>query len=292
MSLKFKSEDDNTGTDDLMAAALYVDTNDKDDDDERPPQDGMAYLRQVIKERKRVPDTVTAVAPKRKLDNSSSSNTTTSTSPSSMLAGRHKAAPPVGCCPGPTWQREQVKQFSEVRAKLARHIKLTKACGDQEKQKIPDKKNEALWCHLMLGGEVWDIVVKSREEEEDITKGKTDVTGEAPKLGFVTALPVFVCEQVLEYVVSWLTVTGWKPEYGPWVYALLTRLEKPLTPDVGSSLRDLALFCAQERVKIASKVACIETGGVPDDNIAALNLFICLVAKYFDQGDLVDRDEA
>jgi len=293
MSLKFKSEDDNACTDDLMAAALYVDTNDKDDDDERPPQDGMAYLRQVIKERKRVPDTVTAaVAPKRKLDNSSSSNTTTSSSPSSMLAGRHKAAPPVGCCPGSTWQREQVKQFSEVRAKLARHIKLTKACGDQEKQKIPDKKNEALWCHLMLGGEVWDIVVKSREEEEDITKGKTDVTGEAPKLGFVTALPVFVCEQVLEYVVSWLTVTGWKPEYGPWVYALLTRLEKPLTPDVGSSLRDLALFCAQERVKIASKVACIETGGVPDDNIAALNLFICLVAKYFDQGDLVDRDEA
>ena len=69
------------------------------------------------------------------------------------------------------------------------------------------------------------------------------------------------------------------------------RLEKPLTPDVGSLLRDLALFCAQQRLEIANKVEAIETGGVPDDNIAALNLFICLVAKYFDQGDLVDREE-
>jgi len=75
------------------------------------------------------------------------------------------------------------------------------------------------------------------------------------------------------------------------VYTLLTRLEKPLTPDVGSLLRDLVLFCAQERVEIAEKVETVETGGVPDEKIAALNLFICLVAKYFDQGDLVDRDE-
>jgi survival of motor neuron protein-interacting protein 1 len=85
-------------------------------------------------------------------------------------------------------------------------------------------------------------------------------------------------------------VEGWV-YIGPWVYTLLTWLEKPLTPDVWSSLRDLALFCAHQRLEIASKVEAIEAGGVPDDNIAALNLFICLVAKYFDQGDLVDREE-
>jgi len=292
MSLKFRSEDEDGGSDDLMAAALYVDTNDKDDDDERPPQDGMAYLRQVIKERKRVPDTVTAdIVRKRKIEDSSGQAVVPNIgNGQSLLSGRHKAAPPVGCCPGLSWQREQVKQFSDVRAKLVRHVKLMKANGDQLKQKIPDKKNEALWCHLMLGGEVWDIISKSRDDEDEIAKGKTDVVGEAPKLGFVTAIPVNVCEQLLEYVVSWLSVTGWKPEYGPWIYALLTRLEKPLTPDVGSSLRDLVLFCAQERVSFASKVECVESGGVPDDDIAALNLFICLVAKYFDQGDLVDQD--
>ena len=29
----------------------------------------------------------------------------------------------------------------------------------------------------------------------------------------------------------------------------------------------------------------------PDENIAALNLFICLVAKYFGQGDLEDSED-
>jgi len=290
MSLRFKTDDEGGGNDDLMSAALYVDTNDKDDDDEKPPQDGMAYLRQVIKERKRVPDTVTAeIAPKQKQDEKSMKDE--NSGQSRMLEGRHKVAPPAGCCPGLVWQRDQVKQFSEVRTKLARHVKLVLAGGQQESMKIPDRKNEALWCHLMLGGEVWDMVTKDREETEEVAKGKTDVTGEAPKLGFVTAIPVYVCEQVLEYVISWLQVTGWRAAYGPWLYALLTRLEKPLTPDVGSSLRDLALLCAQQRLVVAGKVECIETGGVPDDTIAALNLFICLVAKYFDQGDLVDKEE-
>ena len=38
--------------------------------------------------------------------------------------------------------------------------------------------------------------------------------------------------QLLEFCVSWLVgVTGWTPQYGPWLYTLLVRLEKPLTPD-------------------------------------------------------------
>jgi len=294
MSLKFNTAADD-GDDDLMSAALYVgDSNAKDDDDSKPPQDGMEYLRQVIKERKRVPDTVTAnIEPMKIPKNTQQKDSTRDNQSPSVMSGRHKAAPPPGCCPGVAWQREQVKQFSEVRAKLARHVQMIKLSGEGEKHNIPDKRNEALWCHLMLGGEVWNLVIKGREEEPEgeISKGKNEVVGEAPKLGFATAIPVYVCEQVLEYVVSWLGVTGWRDEYGPWVYTLLTRLEKPLTPDVGSLLRDLVLFCAQERVEIAEKVETVETGGVPDEKIAALNLFICLVANYFDQGDLVDRDE-
>ena len=84
-----------------------------------------------------------------------------------------------------------------------------------------------------------------------------------------------------------LQVTGWRPEYGPWLYSILVRLEKPLTPDVGSLLRDLVLTCSRERHRISTS----GSGDDNDENIAALNLFICLVAKYFGQGDLEDRDE-
>ena len=40
---------------------------------------------------------------------------------------------------------------------------------------------------------------------------------------------------------SWLVgVTGWTPQYWPWLYTLLVRLEKLLTPDTASLLRDLS----------------------------------------------------
>ena len=96
---------------------------------------------------------------------------------------------------------------------------------------------------------------------------------------------------MLEYCVSWLTCTGWLPQLGPWLYALLCRLEKPLSPDMGSLLRDLALLCAKFRQQIANKEGIVNLQGEPNEDIAALNLFICLVAKYFDQGDLADEDD-
>lgn len=45
-SITFNHEE-KAGAEDLMSAALMVEAGDNDDEDERPPQDGMAYLRQV-----------------------------------------------------------------------------------------------------------------------------------------------------------------------------------------------------------------------------------------------------
>ena len=84
----------------------------------------------------------------------------------------------------------------------------------------------------------------------------------------------------------WLQLTGWRSEAGPWLYSLLVRLKKPLTQDISSVLRDLVLFCSRQRRRIAASEMEDK-----DENIAALNLFICLVAKYFGQGDLEDRDD-
>ena len=59
--------------------------------------------------------------------------------------------------------------------------------------------------------------------------------------------------QLLEFCVSWLVgVTGWAPQYGPWLYTLLVRLEKPLTLDTASLLRDLS--AARERRRRAASL--------------------------------------
>jgi len=289
--LKFgdKVKDDE---DDLMSAALFVDQG-KEGEEEGPPQDGMAYLRQVIKERKTCADTVTAdIAPAVAARNGASEVGGKVAGPGGL--GRDKAPPPPGCCPGVAWQREQVKQFSQVRLQMSRHRALVNQEGGTH-EKVPAKENEGLWCHLTVGEQVWREIRKEREGVEPDT-GAGLVKGEQPRLGLLLAMPVNVCEQVLEYLVAWMSVTGWRTDFGPWVYAVLSRLEKPLTPDVGSSLRDLARLCSSERCRLVEKAGGCEKENdeadgenkETDEDFAALNLFICLVARYFDQSDLVD----
>ncbi|XP_044022504.1 gem-associated protein 2 isoform X4 [Siniperca chuatsi] len=69
---------------------------------------------------------------------------------------------------------------------------------------------------------------------------------------------------------------------GCWLYALLACLEKPLLPEAHSSIRQLARRCAQIRSKLESQ---------EDEHLPALNLLICLVARYFEQNDLADQPE-
>ena len=96
-----------------MSAALYVEPAKDDDDDDRPPQDGMAFLRQVIKERKRVPQTTRVDITHHK--KAKLADTEKSKHDEDGIKSRVKAPPPTGCCPSSTWQREQVAEFSEVR---------------------------------------------------------------------------------------------------------------------------------------------------------------------------------
>ena len=281
-TIRFKreEEEDEEGPG-LMSAALYVEEAEEEEDEGRPPQDGMAYLRQVIKERKRVPDTVT-------VEYAGPAKTARLSGGAGPGGDREKAAAPPGWAPGSAWQRQQIAEFSSVRLRVAQHAEVARQTGQAGRgvHNVPDKRNEALWCHMMVGGQVWREVRHAREDSEDGSEARTEVTGEEPGLNFLVSVPVHVCEQVLQYLLAWLELTGWRSQYGPWLYALLVRLEKPLNPDVGSSLRDLVLLCARERKRLA-------TSGEEDkeETIAALNLFICLVAKYFGQGDLEDREE-
>ena len=77
----------------------------------------MAYLRAVMKERKQCPDTVeaTVVPPVRGRGKGGQEEGGSRSKEQEEGGGRSKASPPPGCCPGVKWQREQVKQFSQVR---------------------------------------------------------------------------------------------------------------------------------------------------------------------------------
>jgi len=300
-TLKFGEQE---AGEELLSAALYVEEG--QDGDEGAPQDGMAYLRAVRAERKQCPDTVTAstLPPPLKKNKQQGSKPSgggakkdevngvdrLSTEAGGEWGGRRKAPPPPGTCPGVAWQRKQVKEFSQLRLRMGKHVLLVRSKGEKP-AKVPDRQNEALWCHVMMGGKVWQEVLAQREEGEESRIVQGDVKGESPTVTFLTSIPVHVCETLLDYLTSWLAVTGWKEGYGAWIYAVLTRLEKPLTPDVGSKLRDLALECSFIRQYFADQRNGEDNEGPIIEGIATMNLFICLVSRYFDQTDLVDCDD-
>ena len=152
-----------------------------------------------------------------------------------------------------------MKEFSQLRLRMGKHVLLVRSKGEKPAKvlemrfslsntivKVPDRQNEALWCHVMMGGKVWQEVLAQREEGEEsrivqvlwstvqhhcswllIFPIQGDVKGETPTVTFLTSIPVHVCETLLDYLTSWLAVTGWKEEYGAWIYAVLTRFIFP-----------------------------------------------------------------
>ena len=96
---------------------------------------------------------------------------------------------------------------------------------------------------------------------------------------FIKYLKQYQVETLLEYNVRWLEEVEFSQQRGQWLYALLVKLEKPLTPEVCSLLRNLARICTAVRANLES----------PEDQLLPqLNLLICLVGRYFDQSDLAD----
>ena len=62
--------------------------------------------------------------------------------------------------------------------------------------KVPDKRNEALWCHMLLGGAAWRRICAARDRGEEAAAAKLEVEGEQPALNFVMTMSGVACEQV------------------------------------------------------------------------------------------------
>ncbi|XP_076180257.1 gemin 2 isoform X2 [Ptiloglossa arizonensis] len=178
--------------------------------------------------------------------------------------------PLLGCMEVPSWldctldwQQCQVSDFSNIRlyiSQLKNEIQTSKRKWKSPQFDLPDMNDQNGWIKFCLG-----------QYKEMIT---------IPTLNIVFCLNQPMVEQILEYLVEYIR-TQKKIEYelGQWMYALLVVLEVPLTPDMCFCLRSLARTCSIIRAN--SKTLEVY-------EIGALNLFICLVARYFRQLDMAD----
>ncbi|XP_032667311.1 gem-associated protein 2-like [Odontomachus brunneus] len=219
-----------------------------------PPTSGEEYIKRVVIEAQQCDDVVVA-----NIDPSCMKQPTKGYI--EPLAGCVQAPPKLS--PTLEWQKYQVSDFSDMRlyvSQLRDEIQTYKRKWKQPNIDLPDIDDESSWISLCFGC--------TNEKKVE------------PTLNILFCLNQPTVEQVLEYFVHYVE-TERRIDYkiGQWIYTLLVMLEQPLNPDTCSCLRSLARICSVIRA---------DSRELDAQELGALNLFICLVARYFRQLDLAD----
>ncbi|XP_072941305.1 gem-associated protein 2 [Epargyreus clarus] len=214
------------------------------------PTNGEEYLRRVIQERKSYSPVSTCTINYSKFAQNQSQ----------FVQQIEHATAPEFLIPTREWQNIQVADFSDVRMYISRLLAKKKLWPKDFKTINFDKDNIALW--------------KGFFENND------------PTLTCVLGLKQSLLDKGLEYVIETLddVEPGQTIDYktGQWIYAFLACTRQPLLSDTVSILRTLARKCAKIRSHFNDEV---ENSRI---NVMPLNLFICLVSRYFRQHDLAD----
>lgn len=298
--------------DSLGIQAFHVESDDNDLDLDIPPTTGNEYLRRVRKEASGCPKVVVA-------DLDISSFKKKQTVHVKQWIGDHQPAP-QGFAPSLQWQNIQVANFAEQRQKLARYKAKRKKLKVTKLPTVPHANDVEAWCRLCFGrlkppprlghgshsnqgyhtnpvtqltldvpettSESRSVKMESDMSDNEKNEHKDNKTvefptheGMLPLVSVMVAMDQPTVIKVLEYHLNWFEATGFTERQGYWFYALLVCLDKPLLPDACSLLRGLARACSRLRASLESTV---------DPRLIPLNLFICLISRYFDQSDLKD----
>ncbi|KAK5857005.1 hypothetical protein PBY51_010277 [Eleginops maclovinus] len=238
-----------------------------------PPRNPREYLRQVQLEASQCPEVVVAQIDPKKLKKKQTIN--------ASVAGCHAA--PVGFCPSLNWQQHQVSNFSDVRQSITKNRSHWSSHTLDDNVEMPSITDEEGWKRFCFGETLYQGASSCRTEEAEAEPALDySKVGFPPFLTIVSRLNQSTVLMVLETLVGWFEENDFAPQLGRWLYALLACLEKPLLPEAHSCIRQLARKCAQLRSALESQ---------EDEKLPALNLLICLVARYFEQNDLADQPE-
>ncbi|XP_041827826.1 gem-associated protein 2 [Melanotaenia boesemani] len=258
----------------LMPKLLPVECGERNEDLDfsGTPRNPQEYLRQVQLEASLCPDVVVAQIDPKKLKKKQTVNVS--------VAECHAA--PVGFSPSLSWQQQQVSNFSEVRQSITKNRQHWSTQTLDDNVKMPRLTDEEGWKRFCLGERVYQGSSSCLTDSDQDPALDYSKVGFPPFLSIVSRLNQSTVLTVLDILINWFEEQEFVPQLGCWLYALLACLEKPLLPEAHSSIRQLARRCAQLRSTLDSQ---------EDEKLPALNLLICLVARYFEQNDLADQQE-
>jgi len=295
--------------DELLPKALPVDAVDDPDGGkwDIPAQSAASYLKMVRQEASKCPDVVIA----NNIDSGKFRDSQTY-----FINSDNPAKAPSGLEPSIQWQIKQILEFSKLREKISKMKETFEKTRENTPKFPPDMTDGQRWVVWCCGK---DVLVENQCDEDDdedddddddeielkalpkdslsgilcqlndnpvSTKqqlapvAKIDVgQGNPPLVSIAMYMNQPMVETVLKHHVNYIQNQGFHMQQGPWIYAMLSMLQKPLAPDTCALLRDLARLCSQLRSRLDSDT---------HPHLRPFNLFISLVARYFDQRDMAD----
>lgn len=176
--------------------------------------------------------------------------------------------------PNSKWQENQLNTFSRYRDELLTNREALKM--KFAKREYPGLRKKE-WCLYSLGWEKFEEIY-----DKDWAKCKTFAfsdKGNPPLLSVILYLNQSEITTLLSYHIDWLQKIKFTHFQGEWIYALLSRLEKPLDPDTCSLLRNLSRVCSILRSELSSP---------EDEALKPLNIIITIISNCFDQKDMND----
>jgi hypothetical protein len=119
----------------------------------------------------------------------------------------------------------------------------------------------------------------------------TGLTKFEPTTSLLLQFDQVMTQRVLTYHISWLEDSlSMTRSQAQWLYALLTRLEKPIHRDTESLIRQLYRRCCQLRKDLSLRQSAMDMVSEADrlgldQSVAELNMMIAITGKYFGQGE-------
>mmetsp|Transcript_8959 Transcript_8959/g.11674 ORF Transcript_8959/g.11674 Transcript_8959/m.11674 type:complete len:292 (-) Transcript_8959:386-1261(-) len=203
--------------------------------------------------------------------------------------------------PNKKWRDRLLVEFVDLRQYLflwRERMEEMVDCGEISIPRIPKRRDGISWYKICFGNEcvIPEYFVKQYEKQQNSkkkpntnsstvlnskTKPPIEFTedGSPPFLQLILHIDHGTIERLIYDHVWSLQENEPLPTHKTlWLFALLSRLEKPLTGDVASTLTKLVRFCVSEREKIPEPLT-IET----KEQLSNLNILICIVEDYFKQ---------
>lgn len=129
---------------------------------------------------------------------------------------------------------------------------------------------------------------RSDEEEDDgnvtvePSRSWQGARGVQPTVPLLLQFDQVLTQRVLLYIIDYVDEFSLSTTACEWIYALLTRVEKPLHRDAVAALRQLFRRCC----KLRTQLTTFEIGTpMFEESLASLNLMIAITGNYFGQDE-------